>query len=118
MLLKGRSKIRLLFRRLEKRARDDGFRLSVEDTLKIPGGILVRFPTAEGGFGHLGISVGDGERFIEVNSRQGVFENSARGRKWDIGAVISRLDYSIDQLLLAQLIYAEAGGAGVPAMQA
>lgn len=69
---------------------------SWRDALLIPGAFLLRYPPSQGGMGHIGISLGDGQHIYEAAGKnKGVREGVALGRSWDTGVLLPGVLYDL-----------------------
>jgi N-acetylmuramoyl-L-alanine amidase len=74
-------------------SRDLGRRIDWQDAAAVPGAVLLRFPPAPGGMGHIVISDGRGGTVEAMGSNWGVTEGKVTGRHWDTGVLIPGFDY-------------------------
>ena len=71
-------------------------RISVDDTVRTPGAILLRIP-APGLIGHIVFSDGTGGTLEAHSSKKGVIASTVSGRRWDMGLLLPDVVYSVNE---------------------
>jgi N-acetylmuramoyl-L-alanine amidase len=73
-----------------------GIRIPANKAAAIVGGFLLRFPPSPGKMGHIAICDGQGGTVEAKSRREGVVEDTVRGRRWDTGVLVPGVTYDQD----------------------
>lgn len=74
-----------------------GKRVSVEAAAATVGGIVLRYPPADGAMGHIALCDGKGSTVEAKGRRYGVIADTVHGRPWDTGILIPGITYGTAQ---------------------
>jgi lysozyme family protein len=70
-----------------------GIRVSVEKAAATVGGIVLRYPPASGGMGHIALCDGKGGTVEAMGRKYGVVASTVHGRRWHTGVLIPGIKY-------------------------
>src|SRR5262245_20217625 len=71
-----------------------GAMMSVQEALRTPGAIALRFPPRGEPMGHIAMCIGDGDAIYEAHStNRGIIKGTAKNRRWDTGVKLPGVDY-------------------------